>query len=186
MGRPVQPYGGSVRTLKLARDWVDDCYNNHQECRSAGPDTIEDPQLPSRLIDIGDSDEVLPRLVLSRGGRGKWIAHSHRWADTPFLRTDTGNIEAMQAGFPLEALPKRSRMLLPLQGLSVFVYYGSILCVSCRILSKTGKRKQGACLPSTETLMRQSLLPLHETAIMGYSPAGLGTSFKTLQCIGDE
>lgn len=108
LGRPVQPEAGCTRVLQLGKTWIDECYKNHSECRWSNDlsDDI-DPILPSRVIDIGESELESPRLVLSNGRRGKWAALSHRWptVKTTFSKTLKANMLDMQGGFSLLSLP---------------------------------------------------------------------------------
>ncbi|KAN0095112.1 hypothetical protein V8E51_015823 [Hyaloscypha variabilis] len=108
-GRPVSKTGGDPRTFLLAQTWIEDCYNNHPECRWSEDDNhfIEsDPLLPTRIIDIGEFDQEVPRLILSNGRRGKWAALSHRWPQDAkkILRLVAKNIKGMQRAIPREAL----------------------------------------------------------------------------------
>jgi hypothetical protein len=100
-GRPVAKTGGDPRAFQLAQSWIEDCYNNHPECRWSEEDNdlVEsDPLLPTRVIDIGESDKETPRLILSSGKRGKWAALSHRWPrdENKILRLLAKNINDMQ------------------------------------------------------------------------------------------
>ncbi len=79
------------------------------ECRWSEDDNqfIEsDPLLPTRVIDIGESVQEIPRLILSNGSRGKWAALSHRWPQdaSKILRLVADNIKDMQRAIPRESL----------------------------------------------------------------------------------
>lgn len=104
-GRPVAKTGGDPRALRLAQSWLEDCHNNHPECRWSEEDnefTEFDPLLPTRVIDIGESDNEVPRLVLSNGKRGKWAALSHRWPrdENKILRLLARNVKDLQRAIP--------------------------------------------------------------------------------------
>jgi hypothetical protein len=108
-GRPVSKTGGDPRTFQLAQTWIEECYNDHPECRWSEDDNqfiMSDPLLPTRVIDIGESDQEVPRLILSNGSRGKWAALSHRWPQDArnILRLVADNIEDMQRAIPWESL----------------------------------------------------------------------------------
>ena len=96
--------GGSPRTLNLARSLVAECFNSHVECREHKLQPEGEPLLPTRLIDVGKSRDEIPRLCLSNGGRGKWVALSHCWGDRPFLKTTKSNIDEMQGGIKTSTL----------------------------------------------------------------------------------
>lgn len=107
LGRPAQPHANSSRTLQLARNWVDECYRTHLECRWSDQNTEGDPPLPSRVIDIGETEEDRLRILLPKGRVGKWVALSHRWPSTGvrFMKATRSNIEDLQCGFLPGSLP---------------------------------------------------------------------------------
>jgi hypothetical protein len=64
--------------MQLARDWLKHCLENHDHCPCDGI-AEGDLQLPTRVVDIGESEEIAPRLLITDGRKGKWAALSHRW-----------------------------------------------------------------------------------------------------------
>ncbi len=64
---------GSDTSLGLVNEWLDDCLERHSNCSS---DTIY--HLPTRVIDVGDLDEVLcPRLLITNGLKGRYVVLGH-------------------------------------------------------------------------------------------------------------
>jgi Heterokaryon incompatibility protein (HET) len=66
--------------------------------------------LPTRVIDVGPSDaSIEPRLIISKGRDGAYIALSHRWGapdlSKPQLTTTAANLPAMIEKIPLESMP---------------------------------------------------------------------------------
>jgi len=102
-GRPVMPNARSVETLKLAKQWVDSCSGDHQECRLFEGD--QEPLLPTRLIDISDYEHGTARLISSDGRRGKWVAISHRWGNKPVFTLCQSNIKTLKRGIAITTLP---------------------------------------------------------------------------------
>ena len=66
LGRPVQPKADYPYVLQLAKSCIEECSTNHTECQH--PESLscdQFPILPSRVIDIGEHEEQLPRLLLT-------------------------------------------------------------------------------------------------------------------------
>lgn len=103
-GRQIEPRSGSAVMLALAKDWVDRCYKNHPECRAA-ISSNDDPELPSRVIDVGADDGTI-RLLISNKRTGKWAALSHRWAaQSRMLRTLHENLDQHKREIRTAQLP---------------------------------------------------------------------------------
>lgn len=82
--------------------WLKACYTSHSKC----PKLAEAP-LPTRVIDVG-SKTVKPRLVISGGLPGKWVALSHCWgpdkASQP-LKTELATIDQHCRELSFDSLP---------------------------------------------------------------------------------
>ncbi|KAK0702640.1 heterokaryon incompatibility protein-domain-containing protein [Lasiosphaeris hirsuta] len=86
--------------MDLARLWLDDCARNHKSCR------IGSSPLPKRVLHVG-SDEAEPRLHISCGEQGKYIALSHCWGDRSLLMTtENATLEQREQAIPFVHLPK--------------------------------------------------------------------------------
>ncbi|OCL09971.1 HET-domain-containing protein [Glonium stellatum] len=83
--------------MELARTWLSECFQNHQECLSdIRPD---EPILPKRVIDIGPSDgSQEPYLFIPGSGshRANYVALSHCWGPHQIITTTKGTIVAHQ------------------------------------------------------------------------------------------
>ncbi|CZR68293.1 uncharacterized protein PAC_18192 [Phialocephala subalpina] len=102
-GRPVSSQDISLKTLQLAKSWVDFCFDNHSECQwSSGSG---DPCLPTRAIDVATLDNDSVRLISSQGMCGKWAALSHRWGVKPFFTLREDTIQSLKTGIPVASLP---------------------------------------------------------------------------------
>lgn len=93
----------SERTFNIANNWLTECQSNHHLCRPA-------PQVaswcPTRVIDIGDGDEMLKVVV---GGVANppapYVTLSHCWGKSPPIRLLEGTMEAFQLGINEAELP---------------------------------------------------------------------------------
>lgn len=69
--------------------------------------------LPTRVIDVGDGEAKLMRLIEpDHGSRNKYLALSHRWGDLSEDQkfcTYNGNIETLKKEIPYDKLPKSFR-----------------------------------------------------------------------------
>lgn len=101
IGFPEPPKAGGDLQLKILRQWLKDCDDNHAKCRPS--DTAP---LPTRLIDVGDSGT--PTMTLHETQKHdsmKYIALSHPWGDPPHFCTFTSNIEEYKQKIEFSKLP---------------------------------------------------------------------------------
>jgi hypothetical protein len=61
---------GSFQSLEVAKSWLSNCIDNHEECVDGGT------TLPSRVLDISSSSDVI-RLVEGSGLKGKYASLSY-------------------------------------------------------------------------------------------------------------
>lgn len=87
--------------LTVAKNWMEECENNHPDCR----EHTDLPELPTRIIDVGDEGRD-PRLVDGAGRYSQYATLSHCWGDVPTIKTETESIRLRRDGIPLETLPK--------------------------------------------------------------------------------
>ncbi|KPM46184.1 hypothetical protein AK830_g244 [Neonectria ditissima] len=95
--RDIDPVLDSKANFDIARSWLAECSATHQGCPS------DVPELPTRVIDVGNSDGL--RLFLSRGAKANYAALSHCWGGkiSPLLTTES--LSAFQNELPYSALP---------------------------------------------------------------------------------
>jgi hypothetical protein len=74
--RPMDWDSGSLRCLNVAKGWLTDCVENHEECLK-GTTT-----LPSRVLDISCSGDLI-KLVDGSGLSGRYASLSYCVSD-PF------------------------------------------------------------------------------------------------------
>ncbi|KIW04708.1 uncharacterized protein PV09_04441 [Verruconis gallopava] len=84
---PVDPHDNAC--MEMLKGWFTTCVNHHRECPAP-----RDSTLPTRVIDVGPSNgSEQPRLLLTEGKRGQWIALSHRWGTNVSLKTTSKNLD---------------------------------------------------------------------------------------------
>jgi hypothetical protein len=106
MGFPTLPDPGSLTHLKILRAWIRCCDSTHQ----CYPKHLE--FLPTRLLDVSDSDSGIVRLL--DNGRGhtrqeRYVALSHRWGSPDQhakFCTYKANMEELKSGINITRLPK--------------------------------------------------------------------------------
>lgn len=96
VGRPVQ----KEFDFNVCRRWISTCSEQHVKCK-----TVEDQDIPTRLIDIGDAEQE-PKLVHTSGRRGKYVALSHCWGKSQPPKTTTTTSAKHALSIPFATLPK--------------------------------------------------------------------------------
>src|SRR5579859_4869443 len=91
---------------ELAKAWIDDCSLNHRLCPKP-----EDAELPTRLLDVGESTDSFQdlRLIIPKGAKGKWIALSYCWGQSNNYVTTTRTLEDHLRQIPFGSLPRTIR-----------------------------------------------------------------------------
>lgn len=89
--------------MKTAREWVEECQNNHPNCPRAGK-----PKLPTRVIDVGLESEITTvKLHISHATEfEEYVALSYCWGGPQPLVTTTKNLACMIYDIPLDKLPQ--------------------------------------------------------------------------------
>ncbi|KAI0121015.1 heterokaryon incompatibility protein-domain-containing protein [Xylariales sp. AK1849] len=97
--RPMEPHSASPASLDVVTSWLEHCVNDHEQCSK------EEMQLPSRVLDVGGSNESI-KLVDGARRSGKYICLSYCWGSSVHFTTSRETIEARQSGISLSDLPK--------------------------------------------------------------------------------
>jgi hypothetical protein len=108
VGLPAGPTPGSELHSLLMKNWLHVCDNSHHD---HGPASSSEKQLPTRVLDVGTSQnsDDLCLLVTSEGQKGKYIALSHCWGTEKFLATTTASLDDFQNKIPFQELPQTFR-----------------------------------------------------------------------------
>lgn len=85
--------------------WYQDCTANHSKCKEARSDK---DWFPSRLIDIGLSENCEPRLLITRDEApdGLYVTLSHRWGLAGFIQLTCDSLHGFTQRIPMSDLPK--------------------------------------------------------------------------------
>lgn len=106
LGFPELPEARSKTFYALIKLWLEDCDANHEGCK------VPSHRLPTRLIDVGDVQTKILRLVeteFEKPVSEQYIALSHPWGDRvrhPPYRTLTDNVEMFRRAIPEDKLPQ--------------------------------------------------------------------------------
>lgn len=99
------PDAGSAVHLRVVKNWLDYCDQNHPCAPSLQSRTNVKSRLPTRLLDVGvDGDSMIRLRVTSAEETGEWVALSHRWGSRHFSTT-TETLQAHLDGMDLNSLP---------------------------------------------------------------------------------
>lgn len=102
---PVPPKR-SQQAMQQVRAWLGDCLTSHTKCNiPLSRDMVEyEADLPSRLIQVECDEQLGPRLVDTKGGRGQYLTLSHCWGGKTPIMTTISNIESCKRVIPFSSL----------------------------------------------------------------------------------
>lgn len=96
----VDPYTGSDRNFKLAKEWLRNCKQRHHTCLSRRV-----PSLPTRVIYVGTKPEYEDvHLEVSEGSKAEYVALSHCWGGDIEVKLKEDNLVDFQGHLPFEHL----------------------------------------------------------------------------------
>jgi hypothetical protein len=149
--RLVPIRSGSIKSLKLAKGWIESCFQNYIECRLSSEN--KDPLLPTRVIDVQSLNQCLVHLLFSEGKRGKWLALSHRWPVSAgqIVVAPISSPSKLEFRWPL--CHRHPRMRSRLQDFSDFGTYGSIRYTLSKTPRGIGRQRRHKCRESTRMPM---------------------------------
>jgi hypothetical protein len=104
IGRP-----GSDESIAFIQRMLVECDAKHPTCKLGltGDVVEEETEMPSRVIDIVSFDgHGAPRLLETKGLKGRYIAVSHSWGRVVKPFTTTKNIESLKKRIDFGSLPK--------------------------------------------------------------------------------
>lgn len=118
-------------SIAVGRKWIADCLCNHDDCENVR----HDYEMPTRLLDIGQSPGISLRLVPSSSIDAQvftgYVALSHCWGSrAPESRTQISNLEARRSAFDFESLEQTFRdAVLVTRGLGYRYLWVDSLCI---------------------------------------------------------
>jgi hypothetical protein len=83
----------------MVENWIDMCRNEHESC--VWPDSRP---LPTRVIDVGLTDDATPYVLISNGKIGHWATLSYFWGSQLPFKTTLDSLEERQNGFSRDQL----------------------------------------------------------------------------------
>jgi hypothetical protein len=94
---------GSNENFAIASRRIHTCMTQHDlpQCRHNG-----DVDLPSRLIDV---ESLEPRIKVTRGTKGTYVAPSYCWGGQSHFMAKTSNLHEIMTGMPAECLSANFR-----------------------------------------------------------------------------
>jgi hypothetical protein len=115
----------SPEAMRRLLQWIDDCKENHDECKLDGA-----PKLPHRYLDLGNEIGGPVKLRESLGEAGRYLALSYSWGRIPSIKTTMDNIKDHQQGIPLDHLPQLFKDLAMIaQTLGIRYMWIDALCI---------------------------------------------------------
>ncbi|EEU41451.1 uncharacterized protein NECHADRAFT_83551 [Fusarium vanettenii 77-13-4] len=100
----IDPDLGSPVNLSIAKGWLDDCRENHDECRP-----IKSSSLLTRVLDVTVSEgSHTCRLVETSNQQGNYVALSHCWGDKIKERLTTETLSTFLCSIQIAKLPANS------------------------------------------------------------------------------
>jgi hypothetical protein len=106
LGRSVYEDSASIKCLDIAAEWLRRCRNDHSACRQTWRPA--ENHLPTRVIDVGQ-DYELPRLLVTRGHSGTWMALSYCWGGNSQFVLNKNTAKDLKRGVPLSNFPPTLR-----------------------------------------------------------------------------
>ncbi|AEO67896.1 uncharacterized protein THITE_2145156 [Thermothielavioides terrestris NRRL 8126] len=116
---------GFPAVIELARDWLAECSQEHQNCGSAA-----EAPLPTRVLDLGLGSSDAVRLRELKGHMARYICLSYCWGRLEFLKTTRDNFERHKQGIKPEELPRTFRDAITIaRALGVRYLWIDALCI---------------------------------------------------------
>ncbi|PTD08508.1 hypothetical protein FCULG_00012415, partial [Fusarium culmorum] len=106
-GKHVQSQVDSEITWEMVRGWIQDCVDNHEDCKSES----EDRPFPTRLIFVGDNESEPHLYIPAPDQRGRYIALSHCWGNSMPIKTIKSTFDEFCRGIEVSRIQRRSMKL---------------------------------------------------------------------------
>ncbi|KAI8668913.1 HET domain-containing protein [Fusarium keratoplasticum] len=95
----------SSDAIEIIKSWIQLCEDDSEQVDCIEP---EDPELPKRVVDVGDADGVI-RVVETHGESAKYICLSHCWGSTLIITTTQNTLQQRQRGIDMQDLSNAFR-----------------------------------------------------------------------------
>ena len=120
----------SDKCVVLARQWIQSCTNSSEKHIKCLRPIV--PYLPTRVIDVGKSDQDIRLHISSPEQASYYTTLSHSWGEQTPERTTLSRLDEYTVHIPTR-YRKRLRTPFPSQERLIFRTYGSMHSVSSRI-----------------------------------------------------
>jgi len=91
ISKRASPQTDSAMALTIVKGWISGCIVDHCAPNSLR-DTLEYPDLPTRVVDVGLDDGIV-RLIETKGKGAKYICLSHCWGLEQIITTTKSTFE---------------------------------------------------------------------------------------------
>jgi len=131
----------SSSALNQIQKWISNCEKAHGHHNSTQCGSVRDTYLPDRCISVlpggvvqstSEGLSTVPRLVETRGEKGKYLALSYCWGEEHYnpLRTTESNYKEHLVGIPSQALALTIRQAIQItQQLGIRYLWVDALCI---------------------------------------------------------
>jgi hypothetical protein len=101
----VEDDTGLESSWKLVLKWLKDCEECHDKC---SPVESGNPWYPTRLLDVGEEDTSLVKLIVTTNSRirGPYLTLSHRWGKGDMYKLMTAELQSFQDGISPAKFPR--------------------------------------------------------------------------------
>jgi hypothetical protein len=144
--RPIELDDASAQCFSSARKWLADCSANHPDC-----ETNSQPPLPTRVIDVSESDDVLKLHQSGPEDKGAYAALSYCWGSEQPEQTTTANLNRYLAGFRCSDLAQSLQDAISItRQLGIQYLWVDSMCI-VQDDKDDVTRRSSRCAPSTRT-----------------------------------
>ena len=124
-GRPIESPANSPAALERYRKWLVEC-DSHSSCKPAKQ------QLPSRIIDVGETDSPTVYLwePVPEGTIGDYVCLSYCWGSSEEFTTTRATMDERKAGITIADMPATYQHIITLtQKLGLKYLWIDSLCI---------------------------------------------------------
>ncbi|KXX79583.1 Heterokaryon incompatibility protein 6, OR allele, partial [Madurella mycetomatis] len=132
---PLTCHTRSCESLSLAKQWVTNCSQHHEKCKSSSVDGI---WYPTRLLDLTRVNHTEPSAdqtvclieTAKKVPAGRYSTLSHRWGSAEHTKLTKNTYFQYSKGVPLESLPQliKDSIFVSLE-LGVLYLWIDLLCI---------------------------------------------------------
>jgi len=97
--RDIDPNPASDPSISFLQNLLNDCETHHVRCRQPSA------QLPKRVLDVGNSIDMITLIETQPSILGTYVALSYVWGCNQNLTTTSKSIEKMKSGITIASLP---------------------------------------------------------------------------------